>query len=66
VQDGAGCKSFNLNNGNTLIRLAKVEVAGSNPVSRSILPLDFLELTFSGKGDNNWAVHVKSPTVWVF
>ncbi len=66
MQDGAGCKSFNLNNGNTLIRLAKVEVGGSNPLSRSILPLGVLELPVSEKSGNSLAVHVKSPTFRVF
>ncbi len=43
--------------------LAKVEVAGSNPVSRSIFPLDVLELPgenlpLSGESGNNLAKFV--------
>ncbi len=46
--------------------LAKVEVAGSNPVSRSIFPLGVLGLPVTEKSGNNLALHVKSPTAWVF
>jgi len=66
VQDGADSKSFKINNQNTLIRLAKVEVGDSNPLSRSIFPLGVLELPVSEKSGNNPGVHVKSPTGWVF
>ena len=43
--------------------LAKVEVAGSNPVSRSILSFGVLELPVSEKSGNNLAVRffLESP-----
>ncbi len=54
------------NNSVVECNLAKVEVGGSNPLSRSIFPLGILELPVSEKSGNNLALHVKSPTVWLF
>ena len=66
MPDNAGYKSFKINDHSILLRLAKVEVGGSNPLSRSILPLGVLELPVSEKSGNSLAVQVKSPTFRVF